>query len=95
MTPDIERQTASRGPAQPSYVFRGHTSQIHSAQLVHDNTCLVTGDADGYVVYWKLESKRPIAVWQAHEGAILGTEAWGPTKLITQVLLPPDPFAVH
>lgn len=83
MTVDVERQTASRGVAHPSYVFRGHTAQVHSARFVRRNTCLVTGDADGYVVYWRLESKRPLAVWHAHDGAILGTAEWGLDKLIT------------
>ncbi|KAF2688230.1 WD40 repeat-like protein [Lentithecium fluviatile CBS 122367] len=83
MTADTERQSSTRGPAQPSYIFRGHTAQIHSAQIVRRNTCLVTGDADGWVVYWELGSKRPFAVWQAHTGAILGTAEWGPGKLIT------------
>jgi WD40 repeat protein len=70
-------------PPQPSYIFRGHTSQIHSVQIVRQNTRLVTGDADGWVVCWKLESKRPVAVWRAHDASILGTAEWGSDKVIT------------
>jgi ASTRA-associated protein 1 len=70
-------------PPQPAYILRGHTAQIHSVQFVRQNSRLLTGDADGFVVFWKLETKRPLAVWQAHQGAILGTGEWGRDKLIT------------
>jgi WD40 repeat protein len=79
----LERQTSALPPAQPSYILRGHTSQIHSVQFVRQNRRLLTGDADGWVVYWKLETKRPLAVWKAHHGAILGTGEWGRDRLIT------------
>lgn len=78
-----ERRQASLPPAQPSYIFRGHAAQIHSVQIVRQNTRLVTGDADGWIVYWKLESKRPVAVWRAHDAAILGTGEWGSDKALT------------
>jgi len=78
-----ERHSSTLPPAQPSYVFRGHVAQIHSVQIVRRNTRLVTGDADGWVVFWKLESKRPVAVWKAHDGAILGTAEWGLDKVAT------------
>jgi WD40 repeat protein len=79
----VERQTSTLPPAQPSYILRGHRSQIHSVQFVRQNSRLLTGDADGWVVYWKLETKRALAVWKAHEGAILGTGEWGRDKFIT------------
>ncbi|PVI02526.1 WD40 repeat-like protein [Periconia macrospinosa] len=83
MAEDTEQQASTRGPAQPSFVFRGHTAQIHSARIVSRNTCLVTGDADGWVVIWRLETKRALAVWKAHDGAILETAMWGNDKFIT------------
>ncbi|CAI6273589.1 unnamed protein product [Periconia digitata] len=83
MALDTEQQSSARGPAQPSFVFRGHTAQIHSAHIVCRNTCLVTGDADGWVVLWKLETKRALAVWKAHDGAILETSMWGSDRFIT------------
>ena len=72
-------------PAQPAYVFRGHTAQIHSVAIVRQNTHLITGDADGWVVCWKLASKRPVAVWRAHDASILGAAAWGRDNLVTSV----------
>lgn len=79
--------SSTRGPAQPSYIFRGHTVHIHSVEILRRNTCLLTGDADGWVVLWKLETKRAIAVWKAHDAAILGTAEWGSDKIITCVKL--------
>ena len=43
----------------------------------------MTGDADGWIVVWSLAIKRPIAVWKAHEGTILGARGWGDGRLIT------------
>lgn len=68
---------------QPAYVLRGHASQIHATRFIRSNSRLVTGDGEGWVVVWSLTSKRPTAVWQAHQGSILGVEAWGEDKLIT------------
>jgi len=70
-------------PPQPAYIFRGHAAQIHSTAFMRSNSRLVTGDADGWIVIWSLDIKRPVAVWKAHEGAILGTSAWGKDKIIT------------
>ena len=80
---DSEIQSSSQPPAKPSYVFRGHTAQVHAVRIIRSNTRLVTGDANGYVVIWNLESKRPVAVWQAHDKPILGTAEWGMSRLIT------------
>ncbi|KAH8809038.1 WD repeat domain-containing protein [Xylogone sp. PMI_703] len=73
----------SLSPAQPTYILRGHAAQIHSTEFIRSNSRLVTGDSEGWVVIWSLEIKRPVAVWKAHEGAILGADAWGKDKLIT------------
>jgi WD40 repeat protein len=70
-------------PAQPAYILRGHSTQIHSTEFMRSNSRLVTGDADGWIVVWGLAIKRPVAVWKAHEGTILGARAWGDGRLIT------------
>jgi WD40 repeat protein len=89
----IDRQSSALPPAQPSYILRGHTSQIHSVQFVRQNSRLLTGDADGWIVYWKVETKRALAVWKAHDGPILGTEQWGYNNIITSVWLCRDVFS--
>ena len=70
-------------PPQPKYVLRGHNAQLHSVCFLRQNARLVTADAAGWVVLWNLTTKRPVAVWKAHEKAILGLEAWDSDKIIT------------
>jgi ASTRA-associated protein 1 len=70
-------------PPQPQYVFRGHTASIHAVVFLRDNTRILTGDADGWVVLWSLTTKRPRAVWQAHQGPILRLAEWSPDRIIT------------
>jgi WD40 repeat protein len=70
-------------PAQPAYILRGHGSQIHATAFIRSNLRLLTGDADGWIVVWSLATKRPVAVWKAHEGSLLGIKAWGSEKVIT------------
>jgi hypothetical protein len=61
--------------ATPTYVLRGHVSAIHALNFYHANSRLVSGDGDGWIVVWSLVTKRPVAAWKAHEGAILGVQA--------------------
>ncbi|KAF2451433.1 WD40 repeat-like protein [Karstenula rhodostoma CBS 690.94] len=79
----VDRQQPAQDAARPSYIFRGHAAHIHSVELLRRNTCLLTGDADGWLVCWKLDTKRPLAVWKAHDAAILATAEWGLEKVIT------------
>ncbi|KAL4938403.1 hypothetical protein BDV06DRAFT_57096 [Aspergillus oleicola] len=58
-------------PATPTYILRGHSAAIHTLQIFANNLRLVSGDADGWIVVWDLIFKRPVAVWKAHEGAVL------------------------
>ncbi|KAG9194631.1 hypothetical protein G6011_04666 [Alternaria panax] len=79
----LERQTATLPPAQPTAVLRGHAAHIHSILFVRQNSRLLTGDADGWVVLWNVQTKRPLAVWPAHHGPILGFAQWGQANIIT------------
>ena len=63
-------------PAQPAYVLRGHSAQIHALHFMRGNSRLLTGDADGWVVCWDVTYKRAVAVWRAHQNAILGFGDW-------------------
>lgn len=58
-------------PPTPIYILRGHAAPIHALQIFNQNLRLVSGDADGWIVVWDLIFKRPVAVWKAHEGAVL------------------------
>ncbi|PYH83775.1 WD40 repeat-like protein [Aspergillus uvarum CBS 121591] len=65
----------TKPPATPTYILRGHAAQIHSLHLYHHNRRLLSGDADGWIAVWDLVSKRAVAVWKAHDGAVLGVHA--------------------
>lgn len=70
-------------PAQPAFILRGHSVQIHAVHFTPGNRRLLTGDADGWVISWNLSFKRPVAVWKAHAKTILGLGSWGNDILIT------------
>ena len=72
-------------PAQPAFILRGHSAQVHALHFTQGNTRLLTGDADGWVVSWNLAYKRPVASWRAHESAVLGLGSWGHDRIITSV----------
>ncbi|KAK0746749.1 WD repeat-containing protein [Schizothecium vesticola] len=72
-----------KGPAHPKSILRGHKTSVHAAAFIRGNERLLTGDSDGFVIVWDLTILRPRAVWQAHNGAILGFSSWGPDRIIT------------
>jgi WD40 repeat protein len=82
-------QSSELPPAQPDYVLRGHTAQIHCVHFLRQNLRLLTGDADGWVVLWNFAAKRPVAVWKAHGGSVLGVGSWGNEEenIVTYVCL--------
>ena len=73
-------------PAQPSFVLRGHSAQVHVVRFIQGNTRLLSADADGWLVSWNIASKRPAAVWRAHSNAVLGIGSWGQDRIITCVM---------
>lgn len=77
--------TKSLPPAQPVYVLRGHSCAVHVVQFYRSNSRLFTADADGWAVIWNLATKRAVAVWRAHENAVLGFAAWGEDRILTYV----------
>lgn len=77
------QQSSELPPAQPIYILRGHVAQIHALHFYNDNTRLLSGDAEGWVVVWDLATKRPAAVWRPHNSTILGLRNWGSNKIIT------------
>ncbi|PIG79950.1 C6 zinc finger domain protein [Aspergillus arachidicola] len=67
----MSTSTTQLQPPSPTYILRGHASPIHGLHIFHQNLRLISGDADGWIIVWDLVFKRPVAVWKAHEGAIL------------------------
>lgn len=82
-------------PPKPIYVLRGHTAEITSLRFIRNNARLISGyrakldpffnssDADGWVVLWDMASRRPSAVWKAHDASVLSIRDWNGNKLIT------------
>ncbi|KAL5338615.1 WD40-repeat-containing domain protein [Aspergillus crustosus] len=68
--------TPTHPAATPTYILRGHVAAIHALQVFNNNLRLASGDADGWIVIWDLIFKRPVAVWKAHEGAVLEVKAY-------------------
>lgn len=77
------REDSSHPPPLPLYVLRGHLAQINVVHFLRSNSRLLTGDAEGWVIMWKISSRRPLVVWRPHENAILGLREWGEDKVIT------------
>jgi WD40 repeat protein len=69
---DSSGQKAKLPPATPVYVLRGHASPIHALNFYAQNSRLISGDADGWIVVWDMATKRPAAAWKSHDAAVLG-----------------------
>ncbi|KAK2780934.1 ASTRA complex subunit [Emmonsiellopsis sp. PD_33] len=66
-----DQQPAKLPPATPVFVLRGHASPIHALHFYSKNSRLISGDGDGWVIVWNMTTKRAVAVWKAHESAVL------------------------
>lgn len=73
----------SQSPPQPEYILRGHNAHITALRFSRSNTRLLTADADGWLIVWSLSTKRPVAVWKAHEQTVLGIEDWNEDFYLT------------
>lgn len=76
MTTSITTQQQNLPPATPRYILRGHASAIQALHFFASNTRLVSADANGWVTIWDVVTKRPRAVWKAHEGAVLEVKGY-------------------
>jgi hypothetical protein len=79
------RENMPLPPAQPVYILRGHSAPIHAVVFFRSNTRLITADSEGWVVLWDVSTRRPVAVWKAHDASVLGAAPWGEDRIITSV----------
>ncbi|KAK5078200.1 Astra associated protein 1 Asa1 [Lithohypha guttulata] len=77
------KQAPSYGPPTPAYIFRGHQAAIHALHFFASNRYFISGDSDGWIVVWRLITKRPAAVWKAHDGGVMGIKDWQGSSIIT------------
>ncbi|KAF2143902.1 uncharacterized protein K452DRAFT_247403 [Aplosporella prunicola CBS 121167] len=79
----MSTQQAHIPPAHPAYILRGHAAPVHATRFVRANARLLTADADGWVVLWGTATRRAVAVWRAHQGAVLGLGELGAENFVT------------
>ncbi|RDW39325.1 ASTRA-associated protein 1 [Yarrowia lipolytica] len=70
------------GAPVPVALLRGHTHPVTSLRFY--NAFLVSGDESGWVFWWSLVTRRPLAIWKAHHEAILSLVWMDETHLLTQ-----------
>jgi WD40 repeat protein len=69
----------------PAYVLRGHESPVHALRFCSSNALLASGDGDGWMVIWRLSSKRPVAVWKGHSEGVVAIHWWMDQRLVRWV----------
>ncbi|KAJ9626153.1 Astra associated protein 1 Asa1 [Knufia peltigerae] len=70
-------------PAVPTYILRGHDAPIHALRFYSRNAYLASGDSEGWLIIWSLATKRPVAVWKGHEGAVMCIRHWTHKRLVS------------
>ncbi|KZP00572.1 WD-40 repeat-containing protein [Calocera viscosa TUFC12733] len=66
----------------PAHILRQHSAQISALAFSADNSLIYSGDADGIVCIVYCKTLRPVSLWKAHGGSILGMEEWD-DKVVT------------
>lgn len=85
------KSVQTQSPATPVYILRGHTAPIHALHIYNQNLRLISGDANGWIVVWDLVTKRPVASWKSHAGAVLEVKGFKLGSGVTEIYtyLPP------
>ncbi|CAO3652386.1 unnamed protein product [Cunninghamella blakesleeana] len=71
-------------PPQPEYIFRGHQAEVNSCCFFDDDKYIASGDAEGNLIVWYFETRRPILQWKGHTESILSVNVYDKNKLISQ-----------
>ncbi|KAI9480951.1 MAG: WD40-repeat-containing domain protein [Benjaminiella poitrasii] len=58
-------------PPPPIYVLREHKTTINYVHLFKDDQYLASCDADGWIIIWKMRTRRPLVKWKGHEASCL------------------------
>lgn len=75
---------AHRSPPAPEYILRAHEAQINTLSFVHPGNLLLSGDADGYVGVWSMDSFRPLLFSKLHAASVLTVASWAAgSKMLT------------
>ncbi|GAA5853863.1 hypothetical protein JCM8547_007478 [Rhodosporidiobolus lusitaniae] len=63
-------------PPSPTYILRHHAHPVAVLTASSCNRFLLSGDTEGHVALWDLQTFRVRRSWKAHEGGLLGVEEW-------------------
>lgn len=59
----------------PLCTLRGHINNVVTIEVCYlkksDDLVLITGDEAGWIIWWNLSTKRPLAVWKGHDSIIV------------------------
>ncbi|CAO3651182.1 unnamed protein product [Cunninghamella echinulata] len=71
-------------PPRPEYIFRGHQAEVNSCCFFEKDRYIASGDAEGTLIVWNFETRRPIIQWRGHKESILSVHIIDNDKLISQ-----------
>ncbi|KAI8365504.1 WD40-repeat-containing domain protein [Choanephora cucurbitarum] len=74
----------SNPPPPPEYIFREHKSTINYVHMFEQDQYFASCDSDGWIVIWRLKTRRPIHKWKAHEDSCLKVLTIGVDRIISQ-----------
>ncbi|KAI8994471.1 WD40-repeat-containing domain protein [Pilobolus umbonatus] len=61
----------AKPPPSPVYIFREHESTVNYVHLFNEDEYFTSCDADGWIIIWRMRTKRPILKWKGHEDSCL------------------------
>lgn len=64
------------------FTLKGHGVLVTASCLFGGNT-LVSGDENGWIILWNLNTRRPLGVWKAHDERIITLQAMDKTHLLS------------
>lgn len=71
-------------PPPPTYILREHRGPVNFIHLFNDDQCLASCDGEGWVVIWRMRTRRPIVKWKAHKESCLKVTTVNNDTLISQ-----------
>ncbi|CAO0795476.1 unnamed protein product [Mucor circinelloides] len=64
-------KSTPEAPPPPTYIFREHKDTVNYVHLFNQDQYLASCDADGWVVIWKMKTRRVVLKWKAHKDSCL------------------------
>ncbi|KAI9267377.1 WD40-repeat-containing domain protein [Sporodiniella umbellata] len=71
-------------PPPPTYIFREHKATVNYVCIFDSDKYMASCDADGWIVIWRLKTRRVVISWKAHADNCLKIAVSSSQKLISQ-----------